>query len=35
VPIQTEVEIYPLEQAREALVRMKAGEVVGTAVLVP
>ena len=35
VPIQTEVEIYPLEQAREALVRMKSGEVVGTAVLVP
>jgi alcohol dehydrogenase, propanol-preferring len=35
VPIQTEVEVYPLESAREALVRMKAGEVVGTAVLVP
>jgi propanol-preferring alcohol dehydrogenase len=35
VPIETEVEAYPLEQAREALVRMKAGEVVGTAVLVP
>jgi propanol-preferring alcohol dehydrogenase len=35
VPIQTEVEVYPLEAAREALVRMKAGEVVGTAVLVP
>ncbi len=35
VPIQTEVEAYPLEAARDALVRMKAGEVVGTAVLVP
>jgi propanol-preferring alcohol dehydrogenase len=35
VPVQTEVEVYPLEQAREALLRMKAGEVVGTAVLVP
>jgi propanol-preferring alcohol dehydrogenase len=35
VPIQTDVEVYPLEAARDALVRMKAGEVVGTAVLVP
>jgi propanol-preferring alcohol dehydrogenase len=35
VPVQTEVEVYPLEAARDALVRMKAGEVVGTAVLVP
>jgi propanol-preferring alcohol dehydrogenase len=35
VPVHTEVEVYPLESAREALVRMKAGEVVGTAVLVP
>ena len=34
VPIETEVEVYPLEAAREALMRMKAGEVVGTAVLV-
>jgi alcohol dehydrogenase, propanol-preferring len=35
VPIQTEVEVYPLEAARDALIRAKAGEVVGTAVLVP
>jgi propanol-preferring alcohol dehydrogenase len=35
VPIQTDVEVYPLEAARDALIRMKAGEVVGTAVLVP
>jgi propanol-preferring alcohol dehydrogenase len=35
VPIQTDVEVYPLEAARDALVRMKAGEVVGAAVLVP
>jgi propanol-preferring alcohol dehydrogenase len=35
IPVQTDVEVYPLEAAREALVRMKAGDVVGTAVLVP
>ena len=35
VPIETEVEIYPLEEAREALARLKAGGVAGTAVLVP
>jgi propanol-preferring alcohol dehydrogenase len=35
VPIHTQVEVYPLEAARDALQRMKAGEVVGTAVLVP
>jgi alcohol dehydrogenase, propanol-preferring len=35
VPIETEVEVYPLEDAREALIKMKAGEVRGTAVLVP
>jgi alcohol dehydrogenase, propanol-preferring len=35
IPIQTEIEVYPLEAAREALERMKAGEVAGTAVLVP
>jgi propanol-preferring alcohol dehydrogenase len=35
VPIQTEVEVYPLEAARDALMRMKVGELVGTAVLVP
>jgi propanol-preferring alcohol dehydrogenase len=35
VPVHTEVEVFPLEGARDALTRMKAGEVVGTAVLVP
>jgi propanol-preferring alcohol dehydrogenase len=35
VPVKTEVEVHPLEGAREALQRMKAGEVAGTAVLVP
>jgi propanol-preferring alcohol dehydrogenase len=35
VPVETEVEVYPLEAAREALERMKAGEVGGTAVIVP
>jgi propanol-preferring alcohol dehydrogenase len=35
VPVQTEVEVYPLEGAREALVRLKAGDVRGAAVLVP
>jgi propanol-preferring alcohol dehydrogenase len=35
VPVQTEVEVYPLEGAREALTRLKAGEVRGAAVLVP
>jgi propanol-preferring alcohol dehydrogenase len=35
IPVQTEVEVYPLEGAREALARLKAGEVRGAAVLVP
>jgi propanol-preferring alcohol dehydrogenase len=35
VPVRTEVEVYPLEDAREALIRLKAGEVRGAAVLVP
>jgi alcohol dehydrogenase, propanol-preferring len=35
VPVRTEVEVYPLEGAREALIRLKAGEVRGAAVLVP
>jgi alcohol dehydrogenase, propanol-preferring len=35
IPVHTEVEVYGLEQAREALVRLKAGEVRGAAVLVP
>jgi D-arabinose 1-dehydrogenase-like Zn-dependent alcohol dehydrogenase len=33
--VQTEIEVFPLEEAREALARTKAGEVKGTAVLVP
>jgi len=33
--VQPEVEVYPLVEAREALTRLKAGEVRGTAVLVP
>ncbi len=35
VPVQPEVEVYPLAEAREALMRLKAGEIRGTAVLVP
>jgi alcohol dehydrogenase, propanol-preferring len=35
VPIQTEVEVYPLEAAREALIKSKAGELRGTAVITP
>jgi alcohol dehydrogenase, propanol-preferring len=35
VPVRTEVEVYPLEAAREALVRLKRGEIRGGAVLVP
>jgi propanol-preferring alcohol dehydrogenase len=33
VPVRTEVEVYPLEQANEALARLRAGEVRGAAVL--
>jgi len=33
VPVRTEVELYPLEQANEALGRLRAGEVRGAAVL--
>jgi propanol-preferring alcohol dehydrogenase len=33
VPVRTEVEIYPLEQANEALERLRAGRVRGAAVL--
>jgi propanol-preferring alcohol dehydrogenase len=33
VPVRTEVETYPLEQANEALARLRAGEVRGAAVL--
>jgi alcohol dehydrogenase, propanol-preferring len=35
VPVRTEVETHPLEQANEALDRLRAGEVRGAAVLVP
>jgi alcohol dehydrogenase, propanol-preferring len=35
VPVRTEVEVFPLEQANEALARLRAGEVTGSAVLVP
>ena len=35
VPVRTEVETHPLEQANEALARLRAGEVRGAAVLVP
>jgi propanol-preferring alcohol dehydrogenase len=34
VPVRTEVETHPLEQANEALARLRAGEVRGAAVLV-
>ena len=35
MPVQTEVEEFPLEEANEALARLKSGELRGTAVLVP
>ena len=35
VPVRTQVEQFPLEQANDALVRLRAGEVRGAAVLVP
>ena len=35
VPVRTEVEVYPLEQANEALDRLRAGRVRGAAVLKP
>jgi alcohol dehydrogenase, propanol-preferring len=35
VPVRTEIEVYPLDGAREALIRLKAGEVRGAAVIVP
>jgi propanol-preferring alcohol dehydrogenase len=35
VPVRTEVEVFPLERANEALVKMKSGELRGAAVLVP
>jgi propanol-preferring alcohol dehydrogenase len=33
VPVRTEVEIFPLEQANEALARLRAGEIRGAAVV--
>ena len=33
VPVRTEVEVYPLEQANEALARLRAGQIRGAAVL--
>jgi propanol-preferring alcohol dehydrogenase len=35
VPVRTEIETHPLEQANEALGRLRAGEVRGAAVVVP
>ncbi|MBL8660718.1 MAG: zinc-dependent alcohol dehydrogenase family protein [Rhodospirillales bacterium] len=35
VPVQTEVEVFPLEAANEALARLREGRLVGAAVLVP
>jgi propanol-preferring alcohol dehydrogenase len=35
VPVRNEVEVFPLEHANEALVKLKRGELRGTAVLVP
>jgi alcohol dehydrogenase, propanol-preferring len=35
VPVRTEVETYPLERANEALDRLRAGSVRGSAVLIP
>ena len=35
VPVRTEVETFPLEQANEALARLRAGELRGAAVLIP
>jgi propanol-preferring alcohol dehydrogenase len=34
IPVRTEVEVFPLEQANEALDRLRAGELRGAAVLV-
>ncbi len=35
VPVHTEVEVFPLERANEALDRLRRGEVRGAAVLQP
>jgi propanol-preferring alcohol dehydrogenase len=34
VPVKTEVEIFPLKQANEALDRLRRGQIQGAAVLV-
>jgi propanol-preferring alcohol dehydrogenase len=35
VPVRTEVEMFPLEQANEALARLREGRITGAAVVVP
>jgi alcohol dehydrogenase, propanol-preferring len=35
VPVRTQIETFPLEQANEALAKLRAGDVRGTALLVP
>jgi propanol-preferring alcohol dehydrogenase len=35
VPVRTEVELFPLEQANEALTALRKGRIKGAAVLVP
>ena len=35
VPVRTQVETFPLENANEALARLRAGNIIGAAVLVP
>jgi propanol-preferring alcohol dehydrogenase len=35
VPVRTEVETFPLEQANVALDRLRSGQLTGAAVLVP
>jgi propanol-preferring alcohol dehydrogenase len=35
VPVRTSVETFPLEQANEALAKLRAGDVRGALVLVP
>jgi propanol-preferring alcohol dehydrogenase len=33
IPVRTEVTVYPLEQANEALAQLRAGQITGAAVL--
>jgi alcohol dehydrogenase, propanol-preferring len=35
VPVRTQVETFPLEQANEALAKLRSGDLRGSAVLVP